>query len=779
MAMMIKGVFVAAFVVWSGVAAVAQVMEGEVRVTVRDGSGLPVPAAVRIEGRSPRFEAGSRADADGSARLVRLPIGVYTLTVSQEGFGDYVETLEIRSAVPQDFEVTLGVETVQTAITVTSAPPLLDRAQASPVMQVSRLQLVESLGTTMGRNVADAVTLLPGWLFEANAVLHPRGSEYDTQYVVDGMPVYDNRSIGFAPAFDVSEFEAVNVMTSGMPAEYGRRMGGVIALDTRRVGQPGHSTELDLQIGSFANRTASLRHQFRTDRTSVSVGGLGGYTDRYLDPPSLENFTNKATSGGINFRIDQDLTDLDRLSFYLRSNRTRFLVPNDLAQQEAGQRQDRSSAETETQVRYRRVVAPNKLAEAGFMFRDLDARLWSNLDATPVWVEQDRGFKETAFVASLTVEAEGQTVKVGGDLRLSDIRESFRAAEPAELPDLDVDFDGSDRSAEMSLFVQDHIRIGNFSANLGVRYDRYDLLIRDEAVSPRIGLAWYLPGLDTLLRASYDRVFQPPPLENLLLSSAATGLGLDEVEDAIAVPANRGNFFEVGLSRPFFGALRVDVSHYWRTFRNYIDDDVFLNTGLSFPITFDTARITGTEVRIDMPRWRWFTSSASYSNMIGWATSPVTGGLFIEGGEAEELRDVFERFPVSQDQRNTVGALLRVEPHDRVWFSTGLRYGSGLPVELEDDDDDEEEEEEEEEEQEISPEILAKVNFERGRVLPNFSLDFSVGTRIWENEERSVILQFDVRNATGRLNVINFTGAFSGTALAPGRQFTIQARTQF
>jgi hypothetical protein len=126
-----------------------------------------------------------------------------------------------------------------------------------------------------------------------------------------------------------------------------------------------------------------------------------------------------------------------------------------------------------------------------------------------------------------------------------------------------------------------------------------------------------------------------------------------------------------------------------------------------------------------------------------------------------------------------VGALLRVEPHDRVWFSTGLRYGSGLPVELEDDDDDEEEEEEEEEEQEISPEILAKVDFERGRVLPNFSLDFSVGTRIWENEERSVILQFDVRNATGRLNVINFTGAFSGTALAPGRQFTIQARTQF
>jgi len=774
----LKGVFVAGFIAWSAVAAVSQVMEGEVRVTVRDPAGLAVPATVRISGRSPRFEALAEADMTGSARLTRLPAGVYTLTVSQEGFGDHSETIEIRSAVPQEFEVTLSVGAVDTAITVTAAPPLLDRSQPSPVMQVSRPELAESLGTTMGRNVAAAVTTLPGWLFEANAVLHPRGSEYDTQYVVDGMPLYDNRSIGFAPAFDNSEFEAVTVLTSGMPAEYGRRMGGVIALDTRRAGQPGRSTEVDLLGGSFDNRTVSVRHQFQTGRTAVSIGGLGGSTARYLDPPSLENYTNKATSGGINLRVDQDLGERDRMSFSLRSHRTRFLVPNDLEQQEAGQRQDRYSSETETQVHYQRVVSSNTLAAFRFMFRDLTAELRSNLQSTPVWVEQDRGFKEGAFVANFTIEGEWQTLKLGGDLRISDLRESFRSAEPVALPVLDVDFEGSDRSTETSLFIQDHIRLGNLSANVGVRYDRYDLLIRDSAVSPRVGLAYYLPGADMLLRASYDRVFQPPPMENLLLSSAATGLGLDEVEDAIPVPANRGNFFEVGLSRPFFGTARLDISHYWRTFRNYIDDDVFLNTGLSFPITFDTARITGTEARIDMPRWRWFTSSVSYSNMIGWATSPVTGGLFIEGGEAGELRDVVERFPISQDQRNTLAALFRAELRDGIWFSTGLRYGSGLPVEL-DDDDDEEEGEEEEEEQEISQAILDKINFERGRVLPNFSLDFSVGARIWENEGRSATLQFDVRNATDRLNVINFTGAFSGTALAPGRQYTFQARTQF
>ena len=244
------------------------------------------------------------------------------------------------------------------------------------------------------------------------------------------------------------------------------------------------------------------------------------------------------------------------------------------------------------------------------------------------------------------------------------------------------------------------------------------------------------------------------------------------------MPLSCANFFEVGLRKPL-GRVRLDVSHYWRTFRNYIDDDVFLNNGVSFPITFDTARVEGTEVRLEMPRWRRVSSFVSYSNMLGRATSPVTGGLFIEGGEAEELRDGVERFPISQDQRNTVAAQARFEPHRRVWLSVGARYGSGLPVELDDDDDDDDDGHDDDDDdhgQPIPQAILDKVNFERERVRPNFSLDISIGVRVWEKDQRSMTLQFDVRNATDRLNVINFSGLFSGTALAPGRQATMQLK---
>jgi hypothetical protein len=621
---------------------------------------------------------------------------------------------------------------------------------------------------------------MPGWLLEANAVLHPRGSEYDTQYVIDGMPLYDNRSLGFAPAFENNEFEAVNIMTAGIPAEYGRRLGGVIALDTRRVGPLGHNSEAGFQAGSYGSYIGSFLHQYRAERTAASLALHGGHTDRYLDPPSLENFTNKASAGGFNMRLDRDLGNRDRLAFYLRSSRTGFLVPNDLVQQAAGQRQDRLAAETAGQIHWQHTFSSRSLGSVRGMVRDLTARLWSNPPATPIYAEQDRGFREGAVIASMTMEGESHTLKFGGDVRVNSIRERFRFAEPDELPAFDFDFSGRRRSTEAAGFIQDHIRLGNFAAAVGLRFDHYRLLIEDTAWSPRVALSYYVPAAGLLLRASYDRIFQPPPTENLLLSSAAPGLDLDDVESALPVPASRAHFFEVGLRKPFWNRFRMDVSHYWRTFRNYIDDDVFLNTGLSFPITFDTARIQGTEVRLEMPRWGRMSAFVSYSNMLGRASSPVTGGLFVEGGEAEELREETQSFPISQDQRNTVAAQVRFQAHRRVWLMSGVRYGSGLPVELEDDDgDDENEEEHESDGQPVAQAILDRVNFDRERIRPNFSLDLAAGLRLWERDARAAWLQLDLRNATDRLNVINFSGLFSGTALAPGRQITVQFKAAF
>jgi hypothetical protein len=751
----------------------AQVMEGELRVEVRDPAGRAVVCKVELSGRNPQFYAESQSNPQGEARLQRVPFGVYLLRVTRDGFEPFSRQIEIQSAVPKRVEAILQVAKVVTEITVEDSAPLLDTSRPRLVLRAGQEQLADSVGSSLGRSTIDTIASMPGWVLEANAVLHPRGSEYDTQYVVDGMPLYDNRSLAFAPAFENDEFESVNVMTAGLPAEYGRRLGGVITLDTRRIAKPGRSFEANLQAGSYQSYLGSLLQQYRGDRTSLSAEIHGGHTLRYLDPPSLENFTNRANAGGFHVRLDRDVTARDRLSFYLRSSRTGFQVPNDQLQQAAGQRQGRNGNETAGQIHYLKSISSGTLLSLRGMVRDLTATLESNPLSTPVYAQQDRGFREGALMGDISHQREHHSLKFGGDVRVSAIRERFEYGLPGQLPNLEANFLGQKRGTESSAFAQDQMHFGNFAASIGMRFDQYSLLIEDQALSPRLAVSYYVPRADLQIRATYDRVFEPPPSENLLFSSAAPSLGIDAVQASIPVPASRANFYEVGISKSFWKAFRLDVSQYWRQFQNYLDDDVFLNTGLSFPITFRSASIRGTEARLELPSWHNLSSFISYANMIGHASSPVTGGLFVEGGDAVELRDPGLVFPITQDQRNTAAGQARWEIRPRVWVMSEAHYGSGLPVELQQDASGGAQQ------QEIPQSILDKVNFDRGRVRPSFTLDLALGARVWQQGERSATIQMDVRNLTDRLNVINFSGLFSGTALAPGRQLSLQLKTRF
>jgi len=84
----------------------------------------------------------------------------------------------------------------------------------------------------------------------------------------------------------------------------------------------------------------------------------------------------------------------------------------------------------------------------------------------------------------------------------------------------------------------------------------------------------------------------------------------------------------VQASRAFFGKLRLEANVFRRDFRNYGDDDVLQNAGVSLPISSASARIFDEEIKIEVPRWGRFSGFVSYSNQIGMAQGPVTGGLF-------------------------------------------------------------------------------------------------------------------------------------------------------
>lgn len=130
--------------------------------------------------------------------------------------------------------------------------------------------------------------------------------------------------------------------------------------------------------------------------------------------------------------------------------------------------------------------------------------------------------------------------------------------------------------------------------------DRYRLAIADAAVSPRLAVAWARPQAGLVLRASYDRAFQTPAVEHLPLASADAAAALNDEVVRLPVPASRGNFYEAGATVRLSGRTRLDLSAFRRRMRNVADDDLFLNTGISFPVAFSRADIHGAELKLDV-----------------------------------------------------------------------------------------------------------------------------------------------------------------------------------
>ena len=415
------------------------------------------------------------------------------------------------------------------------------------------------------------------------------------------------------------------------------------------------------------------------------------------------------------------------------------------------------------------------------MGRDVSSRLWSNPLATPISAQQDRGFRQGYVNGSLAGHWGRHEWKTGAEASYASIREEFGykivSYSINDVPIFDPGlpslyrFTGHAPDREQSAYAQDLIRMGQFTLSAGLRFDHYDLLVNETGFSPRLGLSWHSQPLGLVLHASYDRTFGTPPFENLLVSAAASS----QLNEGLYLPLrpSRGNYYEAGLTKGIGAKVRLDANYFRRDVRNFEDDDLLLNTGVSFPIAFAKAQIRGVEVKLEVPRWGRFSGFLSYANTIGVGQFPISGGLFLDEGDAA-LVSSNARFPISQDQRNTARAWVRFQISRRLWTAWSASYSSGLPVE---------------DVAGLPPadflvsqygsDVVGKVNFARGRVMPSFSLDASVGAELWKREKRSVSIQADVLNLTDRLNVINFAGLLSGTAIAPPRSFGIRLRTEF
>jgi hypothetical protein len=227
---------------------------------------------------------------------------------------------------------------------------------------------------------------------------------------------------------------------------------------------------------------------------------------------------------------------------------------------------------------------------------------------------------------------------------------------------------------ETSLYVQDAIRLGNWSLNLGIRGDLYRGLTSASEAEPRAAVAYNIKKSNTVLRLGYARAIVTPYNENLLLSSS-TGIGGLGGPGGGAIPPRVGkrNLFNAGLEQAFGRHLVVSADYYWKYTKPDYDFGVLFSTPLTFPIQWTKSKIDGVAARVSMPNHHGFTLVTVLGTSRDRFFPPGAGGLILNtpippGVFRIDHDQAFQQSTHLQYQWKTYGP----------WIGFNWRYDSGL-----------------------------------------------------------------------------------------------------
>ena len=753
----------------------AQIQIGTVRGRVVDTTGAVVPGAlVSLHNTVTGFHRQTTTNHLGDFTFNNVPFAPHRLRVHASGLLVFETMIRLLSNFPLLLDVELQVKGSEEQVTV-EADLLLERDSLSTETALPSQVLELWPGVHPGTGLQKMIATVPGWAIENNGILHSRGVDNGFLFVSDGIPLIDRIDTLFAGPIDAAIIESIRVINGHIPAEYGYASGGVINIVPKSGIDKPLGASLTFGAGNFRTGEASysVRGNVKRKLGFFFANSVTGSLQRYLDPVDPRNFNNRGGALRLSLRTDWHATSKDIFLMNFSTNGSDFRVPNTFEQELQSQRQQQQLRDKHGAVTWQHVWSPATVTNVGLYRRSYRAQLIPSSDDTPLSTRQSRKHVRQGALINLTHNHKGHRLQLGVDAQRVTPDELFSffvtdldKALEADLTPLVLQFDENspflfeDRvvRGQASWYVQDTFPLlENLTINLGLRFDHTALLVSASQFSPRAAAVYYVPQTRTAIRGSYNRLFMPPQIENLLLSSSEEARQLSpfitsEGEGGAEVSPETQHAFEVGLAQDFSSLIKMDIAYWWRFVRNYNDPNVFLGTTVIFPNSVARGEAQGLDVRIDLPETKGWSTYLSYSNSRVFQIGPVNGGLFLEKAVIEIGPGM--RFTPDHDQRN-VGGFGSAYHHRKLGLSVSFsgRHESGTPLEVEGDGL-------EELKERPGAEL---VDFDRQRVRPRTLFDLSIKQKIFSGEQVTASLQVDILNLTNRQFAFNFGNPFSGT----------------
>jgi hypothetical protein len=308
--------------------------------TVLDPSGAVVSdATVEIHNPVSGFDRSAKTDSLGKFSISNVPFNPYHLSVKGEGFAPYAQDVELRSAVPMDVKISLKVEGSSESVTVT-AEGGGDLVENDPSFHtdVDRGLFEKVPLESQSSSLSSLVTLTtPGVVADSNGLFHGLGDHADNSFSYDGQPITDQQSKVFSNQIPSESIQSMEVISGGVPAEFGDKTSVIIKVTTRSgLGQTKPTGSVKTSYGSFGSTTAGFDLGVGGKKWGNFIAASGLNTSRFLDPPEFRLLHDKGNLENVFDRVDYQISQKDSVHLNFDYSRSWFQTPNSFDQLNVG-----------------------------------------------------------------------------------------------------------------------------------------------------------------------------------------------------------------------------------------------------------------------------------------------------------------------------------------------------------------------------------------------------------------------------------------------------------
>src|SRR2546428_5369239 len=269
---------------------------GGVRGIVHDPQHRPVPdIKVILKARASDYTQSSLTDSAGQFQFDAVPLGEYTVTISDSTFMAGQQSVTVLSGTSPVLHLELRLPSQSQTVTVSA-----DAAQTetvTPTSLVDRLQIQEAPGASRSNSLAMVADFVPG-AYLSHDQLHIRGG-HQGRWLTVSVPIPNtNIASNLGPQIDPKDIDVLEIQRGSYSADYGDRTYGIFNVAPRTGFERNSDAELVTSFGNFSQTDDQLSLGGHTKRLAYYGSLNGNRTDLGLETPTSAVIHDRANGFG-------------------------------------------------------------------------------------------------------------------------------------------------------------------------------------------------------------------------------------------------------------------------------------------------------------------------------------------------------------------------------------------------------------------------------------------------------------------------------------------------